>query len=387
MCVIIEREPGVVIPTEKLDTACEINKHGFGILYAENGHLRVIRSLKNNDAKVVADHLQKLKNRKVWVHLRHATVGAVSKENSHPFILLSRKHHIMDLAMMHNGTLYSYKPTDQNAKESDTLLFAKDFVAPVALRFSASCKQKLLADEFFQKFLKHEVGFTSVVMLVDGNGQTLCINRDKGKEYDGWWASNDYSFQTTHYRHSSAQSHHSRTGWDEGYGDDGNSVYWWEKDKRGVADHLPIPWKHNHSDDEPTILKMEVYQKDKQHLVGPSAQAPDFVKVRYECQKVGNLVATKEFKHGDSVMSGGAMMLDLKKIRQPFKVLAGIDNLQDVGKLTETDLVDMAKDYPLATARLIFDLLAENSTLKVRNEAQRKLIRGKEAEDATTSTP
>ncbi len=384
MCVILERNPGVIIPADKLERACDINKHGFGITYSLNGKLQFIRSLvQPNNPKTVADHLQKLKAHKVWVHLRHATVGAVNKDNNHPFLLLGKKRHGYDLAMMHNGTLFSYKPTDQKSTDSDTLIFAKEFAAPLALRFHAFNKHKLLEDEFFKKFLKQEVGYSSVVVLVDGAGNTLCINRDKGKEYEGWWASNDYSFQDTHHRSSSRPptSHHH--GWDEGYGDIDGGMAWWEReDREREREALPAPWKEFLTDDTPEIASLEV--RPTQRSATPTNNTPDTFKVRWECQKVGELIEAKQFQHGASVMSGGAMMIDLKKIRSTFLSMSGLKDLKEVGKLSETDLMEMAKDYPYATARLVFDLLGEISTLEIRNETQRKIIRGdKEKEDGT----
>lgn len=379
MCVIIERNPGIVIPAEKIEQACDINKHGFGITYVDNGGLRFIRSVQEpNDPKIVADHLQQLKDRKIWLHLRHATVGAVNKTNNHPFLILSKKKHGMDLAFMHNGTLYSYKPKD-GCPDSDTLVFAREFVTPIALRLYAFNKQRLLTDEWFTRFMKVEAGYSSVVVFVDGNGNTAYINKDKGKDFEGWWASNDYSFWQNHHRSSTRETfqgtshHHGYMGEDLS---DEDSALWWERHTGSPAGHvLPPPWKHEVGSG-PAILMMKQTPEGAHYTfsASPVTNILDLTKTRYECQKVGVLIEKKVFKHGESIMSGGAMMMDLKKLKTSFSALAGIPSLADVGKLGETDLIDMCKDYPMASARLILELLGENVSLNSRVDNQKKTI-------------
>src|SRR3990167_10959404 len=87
MCVIIDRQPGVDISENMLEIACTINKDGYGLAFAEKGKIIVHRSLGKNEPTDVKLILDKYKDKRVFLHLRHATVGEVSEINSHPFIV------------------------------------------------------------------------------------------------------------------------------------------------------------------------------------------------------------------------------------------------------------------------------------------------------------
>ena len=87
MCVILQIEPGTVVPADKLARACDINKHGHGIAYVHKGELKLIRSVANNDPKEIAATLERLRSHRVFLHLRHATVGPVTLANNHPMIV------------------------------------------------------------------------------------------------------------------------------------------------------------------------------------------------------------------------------------------------------------------------------------------------------------
>lgn len=202
MCVILEIEPNVIIPTDKLDCACDINKHGFGIAYVDNNEIKIIRDVSTpNDPKVVADHLQKLKKFKRFVHLRHATVGAVNLANCHPFVVIQDKKKPR-IAMMHNGTLQSYTPPADDKITSDTAMFNAHLVRPLALRLDAYLKTKYVIDDFiFKKLVDSECNY-SVVVIFDAWGNVVKFNEQRGKQFDGWWASNDYSFSSNHQRSS-----------------------------------------------------------------------------------------------------------------------------------------------------------------------------------------
>lgn len=354
MCVIIEREPGKVIPAKQLDLACEIDNHGYGLVYHDGKELKVFRSIKANDPKEVGERLQKLKDYKVWLHLRHATVGAVNLENSHPFILGTKKKIGIDLLMMHNGTLYEYKPTDTTSTESDTLQFVKRFAIPLAMRFAAFDGKKLLDDQFYSYLMKKEAGYVSILLLIDGAGNVLKINGDKGKDYDWGWASNDHLTDTQHMRSKSRTTYY------------GGSKNWWEEDDG-------LPWEARVTE---TKLGGEILNDWEQDLrvadeakekVATVFESSDSIRVSYECVKIAEVVNMTN-------TGSKTIMQPLTKLKKSFKELAGIPDLKKVGNLTEDDLIEVSKNFPAGMARLVIDLLDEIRTLTHRNDLQSKTI-------------
>lgn len=343
MCIILVVKPDAKIPAAQLELACQIDKHGFGLTYLKDGNLKYLWNTNINDPKVIADHLQKLRKETVYLHLRHATVGEVNLSNAHPFKVLNKKKHGLDLAMMHNGTLYDYKPDAKNLIDSDTLVFNREFITPVALRFLPYTKGKIIEDKYFQQIVKKELGFTSVLLMVDSFGVAMIWNKDKGKQYDGYWASNDHLEDKTHYRLPT------RTGsYYEGFD--------WE-----TGDELP--WES-----VPTQLGKSMETTWERDLKAQDAKAETHSQLRiaYECQKVAEMV-----KEEINV----TVINNLRILKQSFSELSGISSLDKMNTLTEEDLIEMAQKYPGATARLVVELMAERRELQHRNEMQAQTIK------------
>lgn len=389
MCVIIARNAGVTIPADMIDQACDINKHGWGLMYAHKGKLHIERSLKQpNDAKEVADKLQSLSDRTVYLHLRHATVGDINLNNSHPFTILTRKKHGLDLAMMHNGTLYLYKPEASNTRDSDTLMFARNMVIPLAERVNAFVGKKVLYDKFFAEVIHGELGYTqSVVLFLDGSGTELIFQKEKGKQFEGWWASTDEAFDSQHLRSSSRKTSVTHYG-NNLAGDIYHTPYWEE-----THGSDPVPWSHKSTDKaaDRTDDTLSTWEQDlKAHDTTAEAGQPkppvtttllqvkDFARVRYECRAIAQKVHNTPYKYGASVMTtengGGICAAALAELKVPFKELSGIPDLLMVGKMTEVDLVELSSTYPKGTARLVVDLLSEVIALKHKNDTQAETI-------------
>jgi hypothetical protein len=200
MCVIIVAEPGVVIPQDKLELACDINKQGFGLSWGGKTKIETERSIEDNDPKAIAKLLEQTKTHRRFLHLRYATVGEVTMENSHPFIGMNGT-----FGMMHNGTLYNWKPlaTSADKDRSDSFIFFRDMVEPMAkMAHKFSGPTFLLENMIFRKVLLDYIIGNSVVVLFDNKERKLTLNVNKGKQFEGWWASNDYSFDEQHIRSS-----------------------------------------------------------------------------------------------------------------------------------------------------------------------------------------
>jgi predicted glutamine amidotransferase len=203
MCLIIQRDPKFILPFEKFESAIINNPDGYGLSYPDqDGKLITLRSADKADP----DKLYKLINeelidQKVMVHLRYTTVGDTILRNAHPFPVLERDVDGIDLRMAHNGTLSKYRPKSNTSTESDTRVFVREFVRPLFKRLARGMDpEELLSDDFTKKLLEDQLSNASVLTFLDGEGNSLICNEtgNGGKQEDGWYYSNTYSFNPRH---------------------------------------------------------------------------------------------------------------------------------------------------------------------------------------------
>lgn len=362
MCVIIDRKAGAEISLEKIEIACDINKHGYGLVYLHKGHLKIVRSLKDNDHKEVYDLLQRHKDQRVWLHLRHATVGTVTKENSHPMICTTKAADGMDIVFMHNGTLHEYK--GENPDLSDTYYFNEQLVTPLAKR----CIQfGGLQDKFFQGQIGKALKYTqSVLLFVDSTGYVLRGNSDKGKEFEWGWASNEYSFDTQHLRSSTRAT----TGYLSHYPDNQNT-----------SD--PMPWSHGKSKKQrrSSPPPWESWE-DMLDTDAPDKNGVGDDTMQNACLKVDIVEVSKKIRENwklteKSLEHEVRNASSLEPVpRKTFCELAGIINLDEVSRLSKEDFIQLCDVHPNAMAELYIDLVSE-----LRKAKTRELI-AKQAKDA-----
>lgn len=192
VCVIIEKKLGQEIPFEALQRAADRNPHGFGVMTADRGEIVAVRGVcekPQKGAEEVAKTLEELKDMPTLIHFRYATAGSKSLGNTHPFELLTLNEDGIDVQLMHNGTMSYFK--EQGKEESDTALFCKTVGSPLLQRFFhwADTEDDFINDPALKATLQALVG-TGVLTLMTGNGKTLKINGEFGKEYPWGWASN-----------------------------------------------------------------------------------------------------------------------------------------------------------------------------------------------------
>lgn len=201
MCIIIERKPDLTIPYDKFEASVLNNPHGYGLTFGENGKLTCIRDPKKPDPEELYRFLQEeLKDQHILLHLRWNTAGKTNLRNAHPFSILERKTHGIDLRMAHNGTIHKYKPGG-NSSESDTRSFVREFVRPLFARLVRGYDTaELFSDPFIEKMLSDQIPSSSVLTFLDGEGNSLRVNElgNGGKIEDGVYYSNTYSFNRQH---------------------------------------------------------------------------------------------------------------------------------------------------------------------------------------------
>ena len=92
MCVIIIKQKGNVMSKEVAKTSARINPHGLGIVWLDTFEVEYHKSSEYN---------RLITERPFIAHFRYATIGAINKANTHPFVCGANK----DELLMMNGTI------------------------------------------------------------------------------------------------------------------------------------------------------------------------------------------------------------------------------------------------------------------------------------------
>lgn len=191
MCVIIHKPKDVIIPPEKIEQAWRNNKDGFGITFTDRGEFN-IRKWLSKDPDEINRFLEDVSDCNAMLHLRYKTKGEVSRDNLHPFTVLTQKKHGVNLQFFHNGTLYAFG----DDKQSDSNDFNNKILRPMFEMLAVKHELDLnamLDDPFSHTVIEEFKNTGSVFSMFGDDGQWITFG--KGVEHsDGWWSSNDHYF-------------------------------------------------------------------------------------------------------------------------------------------------------------------------------------------------
>lgn len=322
MCVIIYREPKTVIPFDNLKSACRVNADGMGLLAFDRGKLELRKYFlpKGNDPEILAKFFEDTKGLHVYAHLRYRTRGATDKSNVHPFGVLKAKKHGMDLQFMHNGTMSEFGTTDV----CDSKDFVKKLLTPLTEKLSKAVDPELLIhDPTYKAILEKYAGKGSVFLLADSFGNHQIINYENGKLFDGWWASNEYSFN---YYHREPKYYTSKDGYD------------WDPDQKIYTKKKDSPQTETKTVSLPAVPKS-----------GTVTGRPFNDEIPFNTEAVND---KKE------VASKPTVSPTLPK-RERFIDVAKVNQLADVCGLSYEQIKDLVDEYPEEAALLIRDLIKE----------------------------
>lgn len=364
MCLIIEKEPGFEIDYDKLKIACVVNPDGYGLSWVQDGRLMQIKSIEKNDHVKIKALLQKHKEKKLWLHLRHATVGSVNAENCHPFFPVVEPG--LDIGFMHNGTLQDFNYKD--SKLSDSANFAVMVVKPMYLRSLALLgPEKTLNDFFAQKVLKAYAWSHSIFVLFDNFGNSIKINGDKGEQHEGWWSSNKDTYSTSHHRYpSTIRGGSSQNVYPFGQSKNQNqgrttstsSVTYYNNDTRGEDTRSNgVPWAEW---GVPVTNKFSqsTWENDLPKDTAPTnsfwSSWRDYKRLKFELDQATAAIMCSTGK--ESIMSE---LKNLTSKRESFVEKTGLTDIKDVLQLTRGDFVNLCDNFPMAMSELFIDLCLE----------------------------
>lgn len=185
MCIIALKPAGITLTESTLKNMWENNDDGAGFMYPDRGKVRVVKGLMTFSDFLKAYH-RVGEHRKIVMHFRIRTHGAVSPQLTHPFWIQKG-----NLAMVHNGVISSVNHHGL-PDESDTSLYAKI----LAHRYPDPI-EALTNQEELEKIVK-EIGWSKLVFMA-GDGDHLIVNEKSGDWENGCWFSNR-SHSNTYYR-------------------------------------------------------------------------------------------------------------------------------------------------------------------------------------------
>lgn len=172
MCLIIDKPKDRKFDVSIIHHGLFDNPDGFGVMYAENNTVHVIKSIVSKQLLPLLDTLQ---DKDCIVHLRYKTHGLVSHDNCHPYQVTD------DIYMMHNGVIQTANIDDAM---SDSFNFARYVLSPIL-----SANPCLFGTVQFEKMVRGMIGDSNKIILLRADGIKQTIGN--GVIHDGIWYSNN----------------------------------------------------------------------------------------------------------------------------------------------------------------------------------------------------
>lgn len=177
MCIIAVKPASSKISVNRLFNMWVNNPHGAGIMFAQDGELKVIKGLM--DFGNLLDAYLENQNRKMVLHFRWRTHGPVVGKLTHPFWVTG------DVAMVHNGII-----PGRNAPkgESDTSMYVR------TLQKRYSDPMKALRRDSTRKFIVQEIGLSKLIFM-NSDGMIQMVNGQVGhfSDDDCWYSNHSYT--------------------------------------------------------------------------------------------------------------------------------------------------------------------------------------------------
>lgn len=322
MCVIIKRDPKVIIPDDKILSAAKVNPDGFGISVIDRGRIvtdKVHRS-GGTDPQDILKRLADAIDQPLFLHLRYTTAGKTNEANCHPFQVFDGDSY--QVQFMHNGTLSKFNK-GRDHDYSDTWHFNEEILKPLIRAFYETEGVDVLANETVKKIVSEFQG-ASVLTLYDSAGNVLNLENSSCKQFDGWWASNTYSFNDNHRTPTTtaATNAYSPTNRSYYYGQYGDFDDGWPPAKPKSATPAPT-----------------------------AAKTASTTTTKKECKELG--YALMQAKR----LNVTPQPLSPPQDRLTFTELAEIADIKDIFYMSEGDIYDLVCDQPLAATALLMDLI------------------------------
>lgn len=172
MCLIIRKPRGRRVPADFLRQAWQHNRDGWGTVLTQPGERPVAHKgmclgslIEHNEALPVGAE--------VHLHLRKATLGAVTAAMAHPHVV--RDDALARVLLMHNGTIARLAPADAALERSDSAELAR-LLGELLAGLEAPQAAALLRSSGFARLVAPLIE-GSMVVLLDAQG-AVCLGRE-----------------------------------------------------------------------------------------------------------------------------------------------------------------------------------------------------------------
>jgi len=191
MCLLVNQQStSPILSDEWLSDFYSYNSDGVGVMYANNGELIVKKLLPKSADEFIAFYREFISGKNCSFHLRMRTHGDIDLDNCHPYPILNRLEHGIDLWLMHNGILSTGNKADES--KSDTWHYINDYLKPMI-----SANPDFAFHPSFAEIVGDHIGSSNKFILMDNEGRQTIINQSAGVYWAGLWLSNTYAWSAS----------------------------------------------------------------------------------------------------------------------------------------------------------------------------------------------
>jgi len=191
MCLLItQSQHSPKLSNEWLTDFYESNSDGVGVMTIENSQLVINKILPKSAHEFIDFYRSNIQGRDCAYHLRMRTHGATDLENCHPYEVLNKAAHGIDLWLMHNGILSTGNQKD--ISKSDTWHYIRDYLRPMLAN-----NPDYAFTQGFADIIGEHIGASNKFVLMDNSGRVAVVNRSSGVYWGGLWLSNTYAWSAS----------------------------------------------------------------------------------------------------------------------------------------------------------------------------------------------
>lgn len=191
MCLLVtQNQNAPALSNDWLEDFYSYNADGVGVMRAENGVLIVEKILPANADDFVHFYRNHIQGKTCAFHLRMRTHGDTDLTNCHPYEVLNRAEHGVDLWLMHNGILATGNASDTS--KSDTWHYIRDYLRPMLANNADYAFTPAFAD-----LVGAHIGSGNKFVLMDNLGRMATVNQKAGVYWAGLWLSNEYAWSSS----------------------------------------------------------------------------------------------------------------------------------------------------------------------------------------------
>ena len=191
MCLLItQNKNSQKLSNEWLEDFYSSNSDGLGVMYAQDNELIVEKFLPKNAKDLAHFYKNHIAGRDCAYHFRMRTHGDIDLFNCHPYEVLNKKEHGLDLWLMHNGVLAT--GNTQDTSKSDTYHYIQNYLKPMLAN-----NPHYFVEPSFSDLIGSHIGSSNKFVLMDNLGRRVTINEEAGVYWAGLWLSNTYAWSAS----------------------------------------------------------------------------------------------------------------------------------------------------------------------------------------------